>query len=172
MADIFEVCDIITEMSDGFVPTVLGCLSEHADKAASAVREQMYSGIDGDGKFLSPTYDDDPYFEEKGPWQGRAQEYKKWKMDITPPVPGTMLNIPARPESVPNLFIDGTFHSEVFSEMRGDSLVVDVKEDGDAPDIVAKYGSQLLQLSPSAIEYFNDRFILPSIKEFFAKCGW
>ena len=163
---------MVTRMVDGFEPEIIQCLGDNEVIAEDAVREQMYSGIDGNDEHLYPTYDDDPFFEEKGPWYHRNNGYKQWKRDITPPTAGVMLLLQPRPDNVPNLFINGKFHDEVFAVMEGDALSVKVKEDGDGPDIVRKYGDQLLQLGPTAIAYFNDRYIIPRVWRFFADCGY
>ncbi|MCF0219322.1 MAG: hypothetical protein HUK14_06030 [Muribaculaceae bacterium] len=132
----------------------------------------IYSGLDGNDRYLSPTYDSDPYFEEEGVWYHRSGAYKEWKREITPPVGGVMLMLHPRPDNVPNLFINGKFHSEIFGTVHGDTLSFDVREDGNGPDIVSKYGEQLLQLGTTAIGYFNNRYILPHIWKFFEDCGY
>lgn len=159
-------------MVDGFEPAIIQCLGDNAVIAEDAVREQMLCGVDGDDRHLNPTYDDDPYFEEEGPWHHRSTAYKDWKRDIKPPEAGVMLTLQPRPDNVPNLYIDGTFHDGVSASMRGDTLTIDCDQDGDGPDIVRKYGDQLLQLSPTAIGYFNETYILPHIRDFFADCGY
>lgn len=172
MADIFDVCDMVVRMVDGFEPEIIQCLGDNAVIAEDAVREQMYSGLDGEDKFLSPTYDNDPYFEEKGPLYHKSGAYKQWKLDITPPTAGVMLMLQPRPDNVPNLFINGKFHSEVFATMQGDTLSIQESGDGDGPSIVSKYGEQILQLGPTAIGYFNNTYIIPCIWKFFADCGY
>lgn len=159
-------------MVEGFETAIIQCLSDNAVIAEDAVREQMYSGIDGEDQLLNPTYDSDRYFEEKGPWYHRSGAYKQWKRDITPPAPGVMLMLQPRPDNVPNLFINGKFHSEVFVTMQGDTLSISCDPNGDGPDIVRKYGDQLLQLGPTAIVYFNTQYIIPHIWRFFADCGY
>lgn len=159
-------------MVDGFEPEIIQCLSENVYDAEDAVREQMYSGLDGNDQYLSPNYDDDPYFEEKGPWYHRNNGYKQWKRDITPPTTGVMLMLPPRPDNVPNLYINGKFYDEVFATMEGDILSIRCESVGDGPDIVRKYGDQLLQLGPTAIGYFNNKYIIPRIWQFFADCGY
>lgn len=163
---------MVVRMVDGFEPEIIQCLGDNAVIAEDAVREQMYSGLDGEDKFLSPTYDNDPYFEEKGPWYHKSGAYKQWKLDITPPTTGVMLMLQPRPDNVPNLFINGKFHSEVFATMQGDTLSIQERGDGDGPSIVSKYGEQILQLGPTAIGYFNNTYIIPCIWKFFADCGY
>lgn len=166
-----EVANIIKKISDGFEEACIQCLSDNSGIVLRAVTEQLYSGLDGDGKHLSPTYDDDPFFEEEGPWYHRAKDYKAWKYSITPPVSGTMLGLPPRPDEVPNLFINGKFYSEITASRKGDVLVVD-PGNGDGPSIVAKYGDEILNMGPTAISYFNTTYMLPAIDSFFKDCGY
>ncbi len=166
-----EVADIIKKIADGFEVACVSCLSRNSGIVILEIQEQLYSGQDGMGDNLSPTYDDDPFFEEKGTWYHRAGDYKKWKHEITPPVPGSMLGLPPRPDEVPNLFINGKFFSEITARMEGDQLTTDPGV-GDGPDIVAKYGDEILNMGPSAIEYFNETYMLPAIGEHFQKCGY
>lgn len=147
------------------------CLEDNAGIILHAVREQLYSGQDGEGQHLSPTYDNDPFFEEEGYWHHRAKDYKAWKYSITPPVAGAMLGLSPRPDDVPNLFINGKFYSEISAARRGDVLLVDPGV-GHGPSIVAKYGDTILNLGPSAIEYFNANYMLPAIETFFKDCGY
>lgn len=170
--DIFQASEMVDKMVEGFEGEVVRCLSDHLEAAETAVREQMYSGLDGNDRTLNPTYDNDPYFEEPGMWYHRATAYKDWKSIITPPQGSTMLGLQPRNESAPNLYINGKFHSEVFATMDGDTLRVDVSPDGSGPDIVAKYGDNLLRLGPTAIGYFNNQFILPRVWKFFEECGY
>lgn len=165
---------MVSRMVDGFEPEIIQCLGDNAGVAEDVVREQMYSGRDGTDAFLSPNYDDDPFFDdpENKRWYGKNDGYKKWKHELTPPKPSEKLGLPERPDHIPNLYINGLFHSEVFATMEGDALSVRVHDSGNAPDIVKKYGNQILQLGPTAIGYFNNQYIIPRIWRFFADCGY
>lgn len=169
--DLEQVADIIGKIDDGFEEACFQCLCDNSGIVLHSVKEQLYSGLDGEGKHLSPTYDNDPFFEEEGPWFHRAKDYRAWKRIITPPVSGTMLGLPPRPDDVPNLFINGKFYSELSASRRGDALVVD-PGNGDGPSIVSKYGDVILDLGPSAVEYFNVSYMLPAIDRFFKECGY
>lgn len=166
-----EVANIIWKISEGFEEACIRCLEDNSGIVLRAVTEQIYSGLDGEGQHLSPTYDDDPFFEEEGVWYHRAQDYKAWKYSITPPVSGTMLGLPPRPDEVPNLYINGKFYSEITAHRKGDVLVVD-PGNGDGPSIVAKYGDQILDMGQTAIGYFNTTYMLPAIDSFFKDCGY
>ena len=172
MADLFDVADAIKAMAEGFEGEMLACLGEHATEAETAVRDQIYSGLSGDDSLLEPTYDNDPYFDDPtSPWYKRAADYKGWKMSITPPSKGWLIDTPPRPAHVPNLYIDGTFHSTIYAQMNGDQLSVKVSG-GDSEAIVAKWGDNILRLGSYAIDFFNYMILSPRIETFFAKCGW
>lgn len=168
--DIQEAYDIIHSIAEGFEENVMQCLESHSDDIVLAIQAQIYSGQDGRGEYLSPTYDDDNFFEEDGPWYHRAEDYKAWKYTITPPE-GTFLGLPARPDNVPNLYIDGKFYSEITASRRGDVLYVDPGH-GNGPAIVSKYGDSLLDIGDSAVAYFNREYMWPAIEKFFNDCGY
>lgn len=166
-----EVVNIIGKIADGLEEACMRCLNENSGAVLALIREQLYSGQDGEGKLLSPSYDDDPYFEEEGDWYHRSGDYKAWKYSITPPETSRTLRLPPRPYNVPNLWIDGTFYGEITATRRSDMLVVD-PGNGNGPDIVDKYGDVILDMGPMAVEYFNATFMLPAIETFFKDCGY
>jgi hypothetical protein len=176
--DIEQVSDIITKIADGFEDAVINCMQDNSEYFTNAVQEQLYSGLNGKCEHLSPTYDEDPYFNtvhwrhlyEGVSFEG-ATGYKEWKEKITPPEASTILNLPARPTSVPNLFIDGTFYDTISTDMMKDGVNV-VAMGGDAPAIVAKYGSVILDITDVAIEHFNTNYTLSAIESFYANCGY
>lgn len=169
--DIYSVAEIIHKIADGFEEECVKCLDENKGVVLQAVREQLYSGQNGEGELLSPTYDNDPFFNEPGWWHGRAYAYKAWKREITPPVKGTMLGLPARPDNVPNLFVDGTFYAEINARKNGKGITIDPGS-GNGPDIVSKYGDNILTMGPDAKEYFNLFYMIPAIETFLKRCGY
>lgn len=169
--DIQGVYDIIHKIATGFEENARQCLISKSNSVLLCVTEQLYSGLDGESEYLEPTYDDDPFFNEEGPWYHRAYAYKAWKRDITPPMRGSMLNLPARPDNVPNLFIDGTFYSEIYAMPSNEGLELN-PGNGNGPAIVEKYGDQILELGPTAVDYFNCEYMIPAIDKFFKACGY
>lgn len=168
---ISEVAAIINRIADGFESACVDCLSTYKDEVVTVVTEQLYSGIDGEGKNLDPNYDNDPFFEEEGQWHHRNAAYKAWKNQITPPEGSVMLGLPARPSNVPNLFITGLFYSEINAQMQGDTLHLDPGTNN-GPSIVGKYGEQILNMSPNGIAYFNRTFMLDAIDRLFRDSGY
>lgn len=168
--EIESVYKVIHDISRGFEEHIVNCLADHSAVVVVELQEQMLCGIDGTGRHLSPSYDD-PYFNEPGLWYGRAEDYKRWKKTITPPMTSPMLNLPPRPDDIPNLYINGKFHSEITARRQGNELQIDPGA-GDGPDIVRKYGDQLLELSDDAVEYFNLEYTWPAIENYFRNKGY
>lgn len=166
-----EVADIIHKIADGFEEACAQCLADNSDTVIYVITEQLYCGVDGDGNFLSPTYDDDPFFNEPGYWHNRSDDYKAWKYRITPPMNSATLSLPPRPDNVPNLCIDGTFYSEISARRQGMELMLDPGS-GNGPAIVSKYGEQILELGTASVSYFNQEYMMPAIETFFESCGY
>lgn len=169
--DIQEVYDVIHKIVEGFEDNVVKCLDNHSGNVIMAISDQLYSGIDGDDQYLSPNYDNDPFFDLEGQWQNNSEGYKAWKMKITPPVVSSILGLNPRPDNVPNLFITGKFYSDITAKRSGDMLLVSPGQN-DGPSIVSKYGEQILELSSRGVAYFNTEFLIPAIKKFYLDCGY
>lgn len=169
--DIEAVAQIIGKIAKGFEDACFQCMCEKSGMILVTITEQLRAGRDGEEKLLDPTYDDDPYFDEEGEWFHRSGDYKKWKSTITPPDSGVDLGLPARPAEVPNLYIDGTFWSQIDAVPKDKVLDIDPGI-GDGPDIVAKYGEKILTIGPHAVEFFNREYLSPAIERFFTECGY
>ncbi|MCR5044649.1 MAG: hypothetical protein K6A93_11055 [Bacteroidaceae bacterium] len=156
---------------DNFEDCVLSCLETNHEVVEDIVHEQLYSGLDGNGQYLSPTYDEDPYFNEENRWKGKSRQYKEWKQRITPPMQGEMLFLPPRPVEVPNLFIIGTFYDSIRTERTSDSLRVYTGGFRDGPVIERKYGEAIFSIGMNGKEYFNEHFLRDWIEAFWRSCG-
>ena len=112
---IAEMRDKIRIANANIQTEILDCMSQNSHDMAVSVREQLYSGVDGDGNSLSPSYSSDPFFtehragfydEDRGHYVNcylHPERYIEWKQRITPPEPSSLLNLPARPADIPNL---------------------------------------------------------------------
>lgn len=165
-----EVATIIGRIADGFEDACRECLWDNSGKVYLCITEQLICGVDGNGDYLEPNYDNDPFFDEPGRWHGEQEKYKAWKRTIHPTNPG-LLDLPPRPDNIPNLYIDGTFHSEIEPQPIEDGLHID-PGNRKGPAIVEKYGDKILLLSPTAVEYFNKKFMREAIANFFKDCGY
>jgi hypothetical protein len=91
--------------------------------------EQMYDGKTSKGVDITPSYVDDPYWDEHG-GRAAAQAYSDWKDKITPSLrrnPGT-----------PNLFINGYYHSSI-SVIAGKESIVWASSFNSEPDIRSRF---------------------------------
>ena len=172
MAGFEEVSRVIHAIASGIEEECVKCMEEHRREVVDCIQEQLYSGLDGTEHLLTPTYDNDPYFNEDGPWKHKAEKYKHWKESITPPMQSEMLFLPPRPVEVPNLIITGTFYDSIRAERNGSGLHLGSSGFSEGPDIEKKYGEQILTMGDTAKEYFNIMYLRPWISKFFKNSGY
>lgn len=172
MASIYEVSRIIGKIAEELEGEVVSCMDSNKGVVRDCIQEQLYSGQNGEGRLLSPDYDNDPFFNEDGPWKDKAERYKRWKERITPPIRSYLLNLPPRPVEVPNLFILGTFYDSI--SIRQKTGGVEIYSDGftDGSSIVRKYGDNILSLGDTAKEYFILNHLRPWLERFLIGCGY
>lgn len=176
--ELSEVDRIITKIADGFGRACLDCMHANPVQFKKAVEEQLYSGLDGEGHYLSPDYDNDPFFDrvkwfhwENGKIYHGAAGYKQWKRDITPPKGSELIGLPPRPDNVPNLFIDGTFYDTITARAASDGVEIGTDSETGS-EIEGKYGSQIFGMADKSKEWYNRTFMIPAILEFFRNCGY
>lgn len=172
MADFDELHRVIHSIASGFEEECIRCMEEHKNVLVDCIQEQLYSCLDGTEHLLNPDYDTDTYFNEPGPWQNRAEQYKRWKERITPPLRSEMLYLPPRPVEVPNLFITGTFYDSITADRIDSGLRFSTKGFTDGSSIEKKYGEQILGIGDTAKEYFNIMYLRPWMERFFSECGY
>lgn len=171
MATVDEVYEAVKRWTEGFDDKCLECMERNQNVFVRLVTEQMYSGFSGDGNYISPSYDDDDFFDQPGMWYHDSQGYKDWKYAITPPAPSSLLGLPPRPYDVPNLYINGKFYSEIFTVSGDRQIELRVVESGDGPSILGKYGDTLFDLVGASVQYFNEEYLIPHLQDFYNDCG-
>lgn len=113
-------------------------------------REQMLEGKRRDGRDITPSYLEDPFFKSRE----AAQRYSDWKDDITPH--------PKRKKGVPNLFIVGTYHNSIEALIRGEVVQFNASF-VDAADIERKFGHEIYGLNAEKrVGYLRD-FLRPEL---------
>lgn len=172
MASIEEVYNIIHKISTGIEKECIDCLDDNKNIVEGLIREQLYSGQNGKGRLLNPTYDNDPFFEEPGQWYHRKKQYKHWKESITPPIESEVLFLSPRPVEVPNLFITGTFHDSITAKLMADGLEIDTEGFVDGPDIKEKYGEDIFMLGETGRKYFLKNVLRPWLDKFIINSGY
>lgn len=171
MADFDKLEHAVHSVVTGLEQACADCLMENKAVVEELIGEQLYSGLDGDTNSLRPSYSDDPFFDIKGRWYHDSDGYIEWKKKITPPVTSLRLNLPPRPIDVPNLYITGAFHESIRASVNGDSLSIGTFGFTEGPDIVRKYGDNILNLGMDAREYIVLEMLEPFIGDFFKKYG-
>ena len=169
----------IRRTKEGIQPEILRCMDGNKHEMVVSVREQLYSGIDGRGSPLSPSYSQDPYFrdhragffdEESDNWVScfmRPDIYIEWKQRITPPEASQRLGLPARSSDTPNLFIIGTFHGTIDAKASPHGVEIFTFGWDKGPIVERKYGSQIFALSEPAVCHFNDNFLWPWLRKWY-----
>lgn len=171
MADFDKLEHAVHSVVTGLEQACADCLMENKAVVEELIGEQLYSGLDGDTNSLRPSYSNDPFFDIKGRWYHDSDGYIEWKKKITPPVTSPRLNLPPRPIDVPNLYITGAFHESIRASVNGDSLSIGTFGFTEGPDIVRKYGDNILNLGVDAREYIVLEMLEPFIGDFFKKYG-
>ena len=172
MADFDRLKKVVHDIASGFEDGALGCLDEHHIEIGNLVREQLYSGLDGNESSLEPSYTDDPFFDQPGRWHGDPDGYIEWKERITPPESGRILHLPARHRDIPNLFITGRFHESILVSAYNGSVFVDTVGFNDGPEIVRKYGEKILGLGATARSHIVLTMLAPWFERFVREKGY
>lgn len=168
MATIKGASDTFQRLNAGFQPMLTQLIQSNGMELGGYVREQLWSGLDGDEKELRPTYLTDPYFKERygSAWRIMAERYADWKMEITPPSSGR-LGFRPRDRVVPNLFIDGTFHRSIMPR-NIDGGITFSSQVGFATEIEQKYHDTIYKVSRTARKRFLDDFVRGAIRTYFS----
>lgn len=131
-----------------------GLIDDKAVDILEMNRDQLMEGKSSEGKDLRPYYSEDPWFKKPG----AAIRYAAWKQRITPN--------PLRKRDVPNLFINGRYHSNFFFKRNGTEFEVGSK-DPNSSKIEPKY-AHIHTLTPeNCIKLGNE--IMPDILGEFIK---
>lgn len=168
MATIKGASDTFARLNAGFQPMLTQLIQANGMELGGYIREQLWSGLDGDEKELRPTYLTDPYFKERygSAWRIMAERYADWKMEITPPSSGR-LGFRPRDRVVPNLFIDGTFHRSIMPR-NIDGGITFSSQVGFATEIEQKYHDTIYKVSRTARKRFLDDFVRGAIRNYFS----
>ena len=168
MATIKGASDTFARLNAGFPPMLTQLIQANGMELGGYIREQLWSGLDGDEKELRPTYLTDPYFKERygSAWRLMAERYADWKMEITPPSSGR-LGFRPRDRVVPNLFIDGTFHRSIMPRNINGGITFS-SQVGFATEIEQKYHDTIYKVSRTARKRFLDDFVRGAIRNYFS----
>lgn len=143
MGIIEQLLSRVESVNDGLTggSLIRDVVIDHEDDIMERQLEQLFTGKTATGEDIRPYYSEDlqplGWFKDKD----SAQRYADWKRSLSYPVQAQ------RNPDAPNLFIDGTFHSELGVFFGTDTMTIGGKT-GYAQDIVEKYGLHQFGLSP------------------------
>lgn len=160
------------KMANGLEDVVRSQIHGDSELVEDFVREQLYSGVNGDEESLKPTYSQDPYFKENfgRNWKKRAKAYAKWKKSIQPPA-RSYLGFRPRAMDTPNLIIRGDFYSSITAIPTKDGLMVTSEGVSFATDIERKYTPAIYKIGDKARRRYTKFYVIPLIKRFIKDCG-
>lgn len=172
MATIKEAANKFNLFVFGFEDTIKKTIVNNRLEIIDYVKEQLYSGVNGNGNPLRPTYLNDPWFETKeaGRWYKNASGYAKWKKRHTPPLP-SYLGIQARDMYTPNLVIRGDFYDSITAIPIDDGISIHSRGVSFSGDIERKYGNTIYRIGPQASEHFIKYVLSPALRSYYSKFG-
>lgn len=141
-------------------------IQSNSSLVTDCIREQIESGQDGNGKSLSPTYLNDPYFDKFGNKAHiMAERYRDWKLRITPPEQGGLLGLPPRDADVPNLRINGYYQDSISAVKKSGGVSIGSTAVFQS-EIANKYGGDIYKMGDEARKYFKENITEPALKDF------
>lgn len=160
------------KLAEGLEDVIVNQLHGEADLVEDFVREQLYSGMNGEEARLTPKYSQDPYFKETygKNWKKHAAGYAKWKKAIQPPA-RSYLGFRPRAMDTPNLIIRGDFYSSITAIPVKDGVMVTSEGVSFAADIERKYTPRIYKISNRARKHYIIYYVMPQIKDFIKSCG-
>lgn len=106
-------------------------LEKNKDVFVELNKQQLIDGQTSKGEGIHPKYNEDPYFKSKG----QARGYAIWKKKLE-----TSGQIPAsttKSFNTPNLYIKGTFHSNIYAAVN--SFGIEIGAQGFGSDFDQKF---------------------------------
>ena len=148
MDAIQALADRLTRLPAFIEDTVMSILDENSELLEKMNREQMFEGLDSEGKGIRPKYSEDPYFKSPE----AAKRYADWKWRITPS---------SRDPDTPNLFITGPFHKSVYAVRQGEVIQFGTNT-GLGNKVTSKF-TTVLGVMPKNLDVITRKIIFPKL---------
>lgn len=158
------------KLADNLEKQLVNKMHQDLPQFEEYIREQLYSGLDGNERPLTPGYMDDPYFDSFKNPKKAAEDYKNWKTKIQRPKP-SYLGFSARNNNTPNLIIRGDFYSSITAIPMSDGIRIETLGVSFGSDIEKKYGSQIFKISDKAGSHYVEYRLLPKIERMINDLG-
>lgn len=120
-------------------------------------RDQLYAGLDGDGKALTPSYSQDPYFIRPG----APERYAKWKESRRK---GQNNIFPQKGVDTPDLFINGSLvYNRIIVNIDNGIINTDIDSLIESK-IKNKYGENVFKFNDISLSYLASK-VRPLLQE-------
>lgn len=128
-------------------------LNNNPGLIADHIRSQLFRGRAASGEYISPKYSEDSYFKSRA----AAERYASFKQQTTPH--------PDRPRDVPNLYINGFFHSGITAKVYNGKIYYDNRV-SNAASVESHYGGSryLYGINPDTAEDLRHKIYRPLIQ--------
>lgn len=136
MATAAQLIQRITTLRDNMRETLVEAIEETADQYVELNTKQMYAGLDGTGRQISPQY--------------ASQEYATQKNQMNP-APGY---------GTPDAYLTGAFYRGYGIRVEGDQVIKDSDVEY-ADKLFEKYGNELGELDDDSREQYINEGMAP-----------
>ena len=165
-----QYLDSWKRFADGLEGVLVAQMHNNTSLFEEFIREQLYSGLNGNEQPLRPKYSEDPYFDGFRNPKKAAEQYKNWKAKIQPPA-RSYLGFRPRDVDTPNLIIRGDFYSSITAIPITDGVSIVSQGLSFSTDIENKYGNVIYVIGEKAKRHYVSYYLIPKINEFMKKCG-
>lgn len=159
--DLIHRLDVVKKRGKRVPDTVSRVVNKRLQVLLSLNRDQMLLGRNTEGEILTPSYLNDPYFDNKL----QAQIYAAMKYSLESQHKSRIENptlYPDKDRNTPNLIVTGTFQDNMFVFPEGDSFLIGSTY-SEAGDIERKYRNLVFGLSPESKDFFYENYIYPEL---------
>lgn len=136
-------------------------INEKKDILLSLNKDQMLLGRNASGEILSPSYLNDPYFDNKV----KAESYAVMKQRLQPTHDSMIKNptiYPNKDKNTPNLIVSGPFQNSMFITTSENEFIIGSTYI-DSYAIENKYNNDVFGIAPSSAMFFYEHYIRPAI---------
>ena len=160
--DLIDRIEKVKDNIDSLDSVISDVVRGHSDVILSLNKDQMLLGRDADGKVLTPSYWDDPYFESRA----KANRYAGMKYKLESKHRSRIEHptlYPDKDKDTPNLIVTGLFQDGMFIQVDDNSHTIGSSYiESDA--IESKYRGVVFGLSPESREYFYKNYLFKRLQ--------
>lgn len=132
-------------------------LEKHSDLLVEIQKYQLYAGQNAEGNPLSPSYLDDPYFNDRA----AAQRYADWKNSLGQDRSNPIYK--KKDKNTPNLIVTGTLiYNTIYASVSPKELIISART-----SILSKLEGKYKEpfgINQLGWDYYTKKYFIPEIK--------